>query len=57
MDAENMKRLGFLMDETGSSKDYPFGWPLGFAVSDPAKSGGIPMAGLTRSNTAVHRCA
>lgn len=47
MGPENMKRLGFLIEESGPSKENPFGWPLGFAVSDPAKSSGIPMAGLT----------
>jgi mono/diheme cytochrome c family protein len=47
MDPENMKRLGFLIDEAGPSRENPFGWPLGFTVSDPTKSGGIPMAGLT----------
>lgn len=47
MDPENMRRLGFLVDNVTVDEKNPYGWPLGFTVSDPKVSGGIPMAGLT----------
>ncbi len=47
MNAENLRRLGFLVDNVVVDKMNPFGWPLGFTVSDPKTTGGIPVAGFT----------
>jgi hypothetical protein len=47
MNTDNLRRLGFLVDNVAVDKMNPYGWPPGFTVSDPKTSGGIPFAGLT----------
>jgi hypothetical protein len=47
MDPEVLRRLGFLVDNMKKDASNPYGWPLGFTVSDPKTTGGIPIAGLT----------
>ena len=44
MDSANTAKFGFLPDEI-RSKLNPYGWPIGFTVSDPSQ--GIPIAGIT----------
>jgi hypothetical protein len=47
MSAQNMRNWGFIVDGEKVSPLNPYGWPLGFTVSDPAVSHGIPVAGIT----------
>jgi hypothetical protein len=47
MSTENYRKWGFIVDKAGPSKSNPYGWPLGFTVSDPKVSGGIRVAGVT----------
>lgn len=47
MDREVMNRLGFLYDDVKNDPSNPYGWPIGFTVSDPKTTGGIPIAGLS----------
>ena len=47
MDPEVLHRLGFLVDNVKADASNPYGWPIGFTVSDPKTSGGIPIAGLS----------
>ncbi len=47
MDPDVMTGLGFLYDGVKDDVRNPYGWPIGFTVSDPAKTGGIPIAGLS----------
>ncbi len=47
MNVDNLRRLGFLVDNVAVDKMNPYGWPPGITVSDPKTSGGIPIAGLT----------
>lgn len=44
MDSANTAKFGFLPDEI-RSKLNPYGWPIGFTISDPNQ--GIPIAGIT----------
>ena len=41
-----MRDLGFLYDNEANAGN-PYNWPIGFTVSDPKVTGGIPIAGLT----------
>lgn len=43
----NLRQFGFLIENGPADAANPFGWPVGFTVSDPKTSGGIPMAGFT----------
>ncbi|MDG4874099.1 di-heme-cytochrome C peroxidase [Mesorhizobium sp. WSM4935] len=47
MDPEALSALGFLYDGVKDDAKNPYGWPIGFTVSDPARTGGIPIAGLS----------
>jgi hypothetical protein len=47
MDPEVLDRLGFLFDGIKDEDRNPYGWPIGFTVSDPKTTGGIPIAGLS----------
>jgi hypothetical protein len=47
MDPEQMGRWGFLVDGVPTNAANPYGWPLGFTVSDPKVTDGIPVAGVT----------
>jgi hypothetical protein len=47
MDPEALSRLGFLFDGVKDDARNPYGWPIGFTVSDPKTTGGIPIAGLS----------
>jgi hypothetical protein len=47
MDRESLSQLGFLFEDVKDEARNPYGWPIGFTVSDPKTTGGIPIAGLT----------
>jgi hypothetical protein len=47
MNPDDLRRFGFLVDNSPSGASNPYSWPLGFTVSDPAQSGGIGIAGFT----------
>jgi hypothetical protein len=47
MSADNMRDWGFIVDGETAGTLNPFGWPVGFTVSDPKVSSGIPVAGIT----------
>jgi hypothetical protein len=47
MSIQNLRRLGFLVDNVTVDKMNPYGWPLGFTVNAPKTSGEVPIAGLT----------
>jgi hypothetical protein len=47
MDPEVLRRLGFLVDDITKNASNPYGWPIGFTLSEPNTTGGIPIAGLT----------
>ena len=47
MSSDNLRRLGFLVDNVVADKMNPYGWPIGLAVSDPKTTHGIAIAGLT----------
>lgn len=47
MSPENLHKWGFLDNNEGANALNPYGWPVGFTVSDPAVSRGIPVAGAT----------
>lgn len=47
MSRDNMERLGFIVDDKAADTSNPYGWPVGFTVSDPKLDGGIAMAGFT----------
>src|SRR5271170_8125763 len=42
MSMENMRKWGFLVENATPDPLNPYGWPVGFTVSDPAVSRGIP---------------
>ncbi len=46
MSPGHMARLGFINDDHSSARN-PYRWPIGFAVDEGKKAGGIPTAGLT----------
>ncbi len=47
MDPEVLSGLGFLYDGVKDNDRNPYAWPIGFTVSDPKTTGGIPIAGLS----------
>jgi hypothetical protein len=47
MNKPDLRRLGFLVDNVTAGDRNPFGWPIGFTVSDPKTTGGIPIAGFS----------
>lgn len=47
LNPENMRNWGFIVDGEKATPLNPFGWPLGFTVSDPKVTRGIPVAGIT----------
>jgi hypothetical protein len=47
MDREALHALGFLFDSVRDDRRNPYGWPIGFTISDPKTTGGIPIAGLS----------
>ena len=38
MSSEMMRKYGFLVDNQAKTPSNPYGWPLGWTVSDPARS-------------------
>ena len=46
MSTENLRRLGFIVDNIVKDETNEYGWPVGLTVSDPKTSGGIAMAGV-----------
>ena len=46
MSADNMRRLGFIVDGITTDAQNPYGWPVGVSISDPKTSDGIAMAGI-----------
>lgn len=46
MATDNLRRLGFIVDGVITDERNPYGWPVGVTISDPKRSGGIPIAGL-----------
>src|SRR6202167_4697318 len=44
MNADDLRRLGFLVDNVVADPMNPYGWPVGFTVSDPRTTGGVPVA-------------
>jgi hypothetical protein len=47
MSTANLRDSGFIMDDRQAGPSNPYGWPVGFTVSDPGVSGGVPVAGFT----------
>lgn len=47
MSAANLRDLGFITDDRQADRSNPYGWPVGFTVSEPDLSGGVPVAGFT----------
>lgn len=47
MSADNFAKWGFLTQGVTASGLNPYGWPLGFTVSDPKVSNGVAVAGVT----------
>lgn len=47
MSAPNFRKWGFIVDGAKREASNPYGWPIGFTVSDPRQSGGIAIAGVT----------
>ncbi len=47
MSADNLRKWGFLVDGVTADALNPYGWPVGFTVSDPAFSKGVAVAGVT----------
>ena len=46
MNTDDLQRFGFLVDNVAVDKLNPYGWPIGFTVSDPKTSGGVSIAGV-----------
>jgi len=46
MNIDNLRRLGFIVDSVATDEGNPHRWPVGFSVSDPKTSSGIPFAGI-----------
>ncbi len=47
MDPQNLSKFGFLAGNSARDELNPYGWAVGFTVSDPKTSGGIAIAGIT----------
>lgn len=47
MDRANTERFGFISSDHGPNALNPYGWPIGWTVSDPKASGGVVVAGVT----------
>jgi len=47
MNTQDLRGYGFLVDNVKAGPANPYGWPIGWTVSDPAKSGGVAIVGLT----------
>lgn len=47
MNTDDLRKFGFLVDNVVTGPSNPYGWPLGWTVSDPADSDGISIAGFT----------
>lgn len=47
MNTEDLRKYGFLVDNIPTGPSNPYGWPIGWTVSDPAESDGIAIAGFT----------
>jgi hypothetical protein len=43
--AAELEQYGFIPD--AKSKENPYGWPVGFAVDDGSRNGGVPQFGFT----------
>ena len=49
MNADDLRRYGFMVDEGKTGLSNPYVWPLGWTVSDPSTSGGVAVAGFSCS--------
>lgn len=47
MDRANMERFGFISSDDGPTSLNPYGWPIGWTVSDPKTSDNVVVAGIT----------
>ncbi|GAA0637086.1 di-heme-cytochrome C peroxidase [Brevundimonas lenta] len=47
MNTEDLRRYGFLVDNVQTGPGNPYGWPLGWTVSDPAQNNGVAIAGFS----------
>lgn len=47
MSPDNLRKWGFLLDDSAADALNPYRWPVGFTVSDPAVSNGIAVAGVS----------
>jgi hypothetical protein len=47
MNPADLRKYGFLVDNVPRQASNPYGWPLGWTVSDPAENDGIAIAGFT----------
>jgi hypothetical protein len=47
MDPDDLRRYGFIIDDVQKSPANPYGWPLGFTVSDAKDNNGVSVAGVT----------
>lgn len=47
MAAAHLQQMGFITQPVVVNALNPYGWPIGFTVSNPARSGGVAIAGLS----------
>src|SRR5690606_15911679 len=47
MNPIDLARYGFIIDPVKKGSDNPYGWPIGFTVSDPKVTNGVAVAGIT----------
>lgn len=47
MNVQDLRRYGFLVDNVTTGPSNPYGWPLGWSISDPAQNDGVAIAGFT----------
>lgn len=47
MGTDNLRRLGWIVDNVSVDALNPYGWPVGFTVSKPKFAGDMPRAGVT----------
>jgi hypothetical protein len=47
MNPDDLRKYGFLVDNIPAGRSNPYGWPLGWTVSDPAENEGVAIAGFT----------
>jgi hypothetical protein len=47
MNSDDLRRLGFLVENASTGANNPYNWPLGFTVGDLASNDGTAIAGFT----------